>query len=42
MPYVGLNYPVKAFEKEISYIEKCNLFSRNIHYSALSFYILIT
>ena len=40
--YSGLNYPVKAFKKKISHIEKCNLFSRNIHYSALSFYIPIT
>ena len=42
MPYSDLNYPVEAFEKEISYIEKCNLFLINIHYSALSFYISIT
>ena len=40
--YLSLNYPVKAFKKKISHIEKCNLFSRNIHYSALSFYIPIT
>lgn len=42
MPYVGLNYPVKAFEKETSHIEKCNLFWENVHYSTLSFYIPIT
>ena len=42
MPYLGLNYPVKAFVKEIYQIEKCNLFLINVHYPALSFYIPIT
>ena len=38
----GLNYPVKAFDSKIRHIEKCNLFLRNVHYSALSFYTHIT
>lgn len=42
MPYSDLNYLVKAFVKEISHIEKCNLFLINVHYSALSFHIPIT